>query len=112
MSESKDDKPKSFRERSKQACLKRIRTIKTVVNLLVLILLCHLQAMWPMATMPQVVDALLWAAYAAQLLILSNRLFGIRLPLLISAMTLLSSIGTSIMQSKRKHKAEKNDKVD
>ncbi len=72
--------------------ISKCQSFRTLLRLIALLFLCYLQVLWPMHGMPKAIEMMLWAVYVGQILILSCRLFGIRMSKLIEALTVFKGI--------------------
>ena len=63
----------------KHQCKHNKKSLKTLMRLVGVFCMCYLQGFLATQGIPEEIILLLWMIYVAQILILSNRLFGIRL---------------------------------
>jgi len=71
---------------------RRFKQAKILIKLLGVFGLCYLQSYWPSIGMPMFLQVGLWVVYAAQILILSCRLFGIKIIVLSNVIGILPEL--------------------
>lgn len=67
----------------------RCRALKSMAQLTLLMSLCYLQVLYPMAGMPLVLQVFLWTTYVGQIAILTTRLFGIKIATLAQVLNVI-----------------------
>ncbi len=60
----------------------------TASKLIAVLALCYLQSIYPLNGIPYFLQVALWSAYIAELVILTARLFGIKIDLLVRVLSL------------------------
>src|SRR5579872_430281 len=88
------------RKAERKPSVKKTRTLRTMTKLIGLMLMCYFQALLPMYGMPPLLQTLLWTGYVGQILILSSRLFGIRMSMLFRVLITIRNMSLAGMRLK------------
>lgn len=70
--------------------MKRKSKIEDVIKLICLMCMCSLTAMWGVA-IPAIMQIMLWAIYVAEILVLSCRLFRIKISTISNVLNIIQS---------------------